>query len=305
MTKITLAGGLKKREGFKGQKLIVLPKKVVAEFLSNDPLTRQVYITDIGYYPKARHHYMQRQVGVGQQIIIYCLEGRGWVMLDKKKIEILPSQFIIIPANTPHKYGADEDDPWTIYWVHFKGEISAHIAALLKDHMRDYQPHISYNEKRINLFEEIYRNLEKGYSSDNLRYINMTFYHFLSSLLYEDKFNYAEQLKEDDVVQTTIALMQQKINAVLSLGELARRAKLSISHFSFIFRRETGYSPMEYFNHLKVQQACQYLAFSDLSIKDMADRLGMDDQFYFSRLFSKQMGMSPREYRKRNGADRR
>jgi AraC family transcriptional regulator of arabinose operon len=47
----------RKREGFEGQRLIVIPKKIVSEFLVKDPVTRQIYITDIGFYPKAMFHY--------------------------------------------------------------------------------------------------------------------------------------------------------------------------------------------------------------------------------------------------------
>ena len=53
----------------------------------------------------------------------------------------------------------------------------------------------------------------------------------------------------------------------------------------------------KYFNHLKVQKACQYLLFTDLRIKEIADKLGIEDQYYFSRMFAKLMGMSPVAYR--------
>jgi AraC family transcriptional regulator of arabinose operon len=55
---------IKRREGFEGQKLIVLPKKIIGGFLSKDPVTRQIYITDIGYYPKAKFHYVERPAGI-------------------------------------------------------------------------------------------------------------------------------------------------------------------------------------------------------------------------------------------------
>jgi len=73
-----------------------------------------------------------------------------------------------------------------------------------------------------------------------------------------------------------------------------------VSYFSTIFRERTGYAPVEYFNHLKVQKACQYLLLPDITIKETAQKLGMDDPYYFSRMFSKLMGISPKEYRKRN-----
>lgn len=293
---------VKKREGFDGQRLIVLPKKIAADFLTLDLVTKQIYITDIGYYPKAKFHYVERLHGINQHILIYCIEGSGWVEINKKKMEISPSQFIAIPANMAHKYAANENDPWTIYWFHFKGDIAGHIVDLILQHAKNYRPHLSYNENRIKLFEEIYTNLEKGYSIDNLRYINMTFYHFLSSLLYEDKFNYAEKKKEPDIVASSIELMQKKISTILTLNELADFANLSVSHFSAIFREKTGYSPIEYFNHLKVQKACQYLLFTTMAVKEMSASLGIDDQYYFSRMFSKLMGISPTEYRKRNKA---
>jgi AraC-like DNA-binding protein len=289
----------RKRQGFEGQQLIVLPKKIINDFLTKDLVTKQIYITDIGYYPKARFHYAERASGISQHIIIYCVEGKGWIDINKKRVEIGPSQFIAIPANTPHKYASDEKDPWTIYWIHFKGEIAAYVVDLILQNSKNYKPHLSFNENRIKLFGEIYANLEKGYSGDNLRYVNMIFYHFLSSLLYEEKFNYVENRKENDTIASTIDLMQQNIHTVLSLNEFAGFASLSVSHFSAVFREKTGYAPIEYFNHLKIQKACQYLLFTPMTIKEIAAQLGIDDQYYFSRMFSKLMGISPTEYRKR------
>jgi AraC-like DNA-binding protein len=290
----------RKKEGFEGQRLIVLPKKITTDFLMKDPVTRQIYITDIGYYPKARYHYMERASGISQHILIYCVEGSGWIEVNKKRTEIVPSRFVVIPAGVPHKYAANEKDEWTIYWIHFKGDIAGYVVDLILQNTKNHKPDLTYNENRIKLFEEIYYNLEKGYSGDNLRYVNMIFYHFLSSILYEEKFNYVENKKEKDIIALTIELMQQKIHTIFTLQEFADFAQLSVSHFSAVFRERTGYSPIEYFNHLKIQKACQYLLFTNMTVKEMASNLGVDDQYYFSRMFSKLMGISPIEYRKRN-----
>ena len=290
----------RKREGFEGQKLIVVPKKTDSGFLMNDFITKQIYITDIGYYHKAYHHYIDRPAGVNQHIIIYCVEGRGWVTINKKRMDISPSHFVVIPAQTPHKYGALEEDPWTIYWVHFKGDIATNVVDLITNNSQNYLPYLSYNENRIRLFEEICFNLEKGYTVDNLRYVNMIFYHFLSSLLYEEKYNQADKSNAKDPIGLTIEMMQKKINSNLTLNNLASFANLSVSHFSSLFKSNTGFSPVEYFNHLKIQQSCQELVFTQKLIKEIADKLGFDDQYYFSRIFTRYMGISPSEYRKKN-----
>lgn len=295
-------GNEKIRHGFKGQKMIVLPRKIVSDFLTRDPLTKGVYITDIGYYPKAINHYRERQAGIGQHILIYCVEGYGWVEINGRQILIEPSQYIIIPANEPHAYGADEKEAWTIYWIHFNGELTGYITDLILKHFKHYKPYLAYNENRIKLFEEIYAQLEKGYSDDTLRYVNMIFYHFLSSLLYEEKFNNTEKGTEN-TTSKAIDVMKKELGGVLSLRELAGFSNLSTSHFSTVFKKETGYAPIDYFNHLKIQKACQYLLFTDMSIKEIAFSLGIEDQYYFSRMFSKLMHLPPKEYRRRNKAN--
>lgn len=290
---------LKVKHGFKGQKMIVLPGRIISDFLVKDTLTKGVYITDIGYYPKAHNHYIERHKGIDQHILIYCVEGTGWVEIDGKEISIEPSQFITIPAKKPHAYGAADSDAWTIYWVHFSGNLTSYIVNLITEHSNNFKPFLAYNENRIKLFEEIYEQLEKGYTDDTLRYVNMIFYHFLSSLLYDEKFNGLEADKKNSVTNV-IEAMKKKLDEVLTLQQLAALSNLSASHFSTVFKKETGYSPIEYFNHLKIQRACQYLSFTDMSIKEIAFDLGIQDQYYFSRFFSKAMNTSPKEYRNRN-----
>lgn len=296
---------LRKREGFSGQRIIVIPKKIISDFIGKDIVAKQLYVTDIGYYPKARFHYINRPAGISQHIIIYCVEGSGCIEIDKKAIDIQPSRFIGIPANTPHKYFSNEKDPWTIYWIHFKGDLSASLMELLLQTAKNNQQDITYNEKRVSLFEEIYSNLEKGYSIDNLRYLNMVFHYFLSSLLYPSRFDHIEARSEkEDIIDLVIARMQKNIDSILTLPELADFANLSVSHFSALFKNKTGYSPIEYFNHLKVQKASQYLLTSKMAVKEIAVNLGVNDPYYFSRMFSKLMGISPDDYRKRNKSEK-
>ena len=288
---------LKKREGFQGQKSIVLPRKILSEFSNSNTIASGIYITDIGYYPKAKYHYRQRTQGSDQHILIYCLEGKGKVQVQKGNYALQPGSFIIIPAGSAHSYASAEEDSWTIYWVHFTGPLSKKMVEAMKLKMNGFSSRVIFKQKRLDLFDDMYTCLERGYGNDNLCYANMCLYHYISSFLYDDQFNLVEKDHADDPVELSISFMQQHIAQPLSLEEISRSVNFSASHYSALFRKKTGFAPIEYFNHLKIQLACQYLHFTELRVKEIADKLGIEDPYYFTRLFTKLMSMSPNQYR--------
>nr|WP_067060506.1 AraC family ligand binding domain-containing protein [Mucilaginibacter sp. L294] len=111
-----------KKDGFDGQRAIVIPKSIIHKFCVFNNIINKAYITDLGYYPNAQFHYRKRPLGTDQNILIYCIEGKGRVTIDKSNYTVVPGDFFIIPCNVSHYYKSDENDPWTIYWCHFKGE---------------------------------------------------------------------------------------------------------------------------------------------------------------------------------------
>src|ERR1700730_3938411 len=124
---------IKKKEGLLGQKAIVIPRKILSTRCAKNDVINTLYITDIGYYPKAEFHYRERPQGADQHILIYCHDGNGQVAIGKTKHFIQPGDFFIIPHKIPHTYLADETNPWTIYWIHFKGTIANTIVALIEN----------------------------------------------------------------------------------------------------------------------------------------------------------------------------
>jgi AraC-like DNA-binding protein len=286
-----------KKEGFEGQKAIVIPRNILATRCVKNAVINSLYITDIGYYPKAKFHYRTRQTGADQHILIYCHDGCGKAIIKGEHYTIQQGEFIIVPMKQAHVYQADETNPWTIFWVHFKGPVADAIVSMIKTKNNSFKGFIGFSQYPINLFDEIYNQLERGYSNDNLMYANMSFWHFLVSVIFNNRLPGVAKKSEQDDIDKAIDFLTQRIDQTLTLEDIAAAVNLSASHFSYVFKKKTGFSPIEYFNHLKIQKACQYLLFTNLRIKEIGDKIGIEDRYYFSRMFTKVMGMPPKEYK--------
>ncbi len=291
-----------KKDGFDGQWAIVLPKSIINKFCLHNPLINKAFITDIGYYPKAKFHYRERPHGAEQNILIYCVEGKGQVTIDKKNYAINPGDFFVIPFGKPHYYETDPLNPWTIYWCHFRGEQTDEIIKQVFQKYGSLKSRIPFTDNRIELFNKLYQNLEKGYSFENISYVNLIFPQFLSSFLFFEKFNLHFEEHTEDIIDESIQFMQENMHQSLTLAMLAQNVNSSASHYSAVFKKKTGFPPIEYLNHLKIQKACQFLQFTALRIKEIAFKVGFEDQYYFSRLFAKTMGFSPSEYREQRSS---
>jgi AraC-like DNA-binding protein/quercetin dioxygenase-like cupin family protein len=287
---------LKIKDGFLGEKQINVPRDVVINRLRKKPFAANLFVTQIGYFPKARFHYRERQYGCHDNILIYCLEGKGHYQTSNGNYTLQANQFMILPSGKFHIYQADTFHPWTIYWIHFSGQLLRELNTWMQIDNYIAPTAIEYDKKIIDQWAEIYNALEGGYSDNNLAFANLNLYRFLSYFLCERPEKIAS-LPEQDPIAESITYMKSNISKTLSVEDLAKKIKYSNSHYTSLFKSKTGLSPIDYFIRLKIQYACQLLSQTDLKINIIAGKIGYDDSFYFSRLFKKVHGKSPRGYR--------
>ncbi len=110
-----------KGDVFKGEKMIILSPKVLGKY-TNHPLVKRLYLTDVGFFPNAQGHYRKRKTGIDEYILIYCTAGSGRIHLRDQQYTLQPHEAFCIPASQVHWYEALEENPWSILWVHFRGE---------------------------------------------------------------------------------------------------------------------------------------------------------------------------------------
>jgi AraC-like DNA-binding protein len=97
-------------------------------------------------------------------------------------------------------------------------------------------------------------------------------------------------------IRAAIELIQSNIGASLTLEELARTSFMSVSHFSHVFKEETGEAPKEYLIDERIKRAKALLASTALSAQEVAQQLGYENPYYFYRLFKKKTGMTAGQY---------
>ncbi len=86
----------------------------------------------------------------------------------------------------------------------------------------------------------------------------------------------------------------------VTLASLSARFGFSKSYIARLFREELVTTSADYINHTRVANSCRLLLCSDKNIREISEEVGFKNQYYFTRVFKKELGMTPSEYKKRN-----
>ncbi|WP_246240678.1 AraC family transcriptional regulator [Anaerocolumna sedimenticola] len=282
----------KKMDGFKGERMIVLPTEVFQDYVKH-PQVRRLYLTDVGFFPCAKHHYRERKDGIEEYIFIYCTEGSGIINVNKKQYIIHENEAFCIPRFQKHSYYACEDNPWSILWVHIKGEDTIYFP-LEESHVVQFISKNSTN-RMLFLFELLFSVLERNYNLGNFIYISQVLALILAEAYDREKHN--TTLEQNKYVTIIVRYMYKHLQENLTLEQISAEFELSKSYLNAIFQRYTQHAPMDFFINLKMKEACKLFRSTDMYIYEVAQKLGYNDQYYFSRIFKKVVGISPREYK--------
>jgi len=292
-------GRLQKGEGFQHQRIVVLPREIVAASRAH-ALLRGLLPTDIGCFPAAKGHLRERPKGADQAIFIYCARGAGWCEMRGRRHEVSAGSFLVVPAREPHAYGAGARRPWTISWFHAIGdEIAPLLVELGVDADAPVLP-LADDPQWLGLFEEALETLEHGYTRAHLLHASRLLGHLLSATIWRRRQHGPGTLDARQRIMQCVDFMKCHLDQPLRLGRLAALANLSPSHFKAQFKRHVGYACIDYFIRLRMHHACQLLDTTELSAKIIASRVGYADPLWFSKAFRNVIGMPPSEYRRKH-----
>ena len=239
-------------------------------------------------------------MGVNYCMLVFCTEGRGWYEIRNRRYEVTSNSYFTLPPDEPYSFGADTKDPWSIYWVHFQGSLADRFLLDSEGPVHFEVEQNSRIDRRAEMFDEVYRNFLRGYIKDYMISSCMHLYPLLASFRWPEQFSF-QPYEQQDVVpslsQQAIQFMQECTRQNLTLEMIAKHFSYSTSHFSALFRQQTGMSPIDCFLRIKMQKACMYLELSKMKINEISSILSFSDSAYFTRIFTKIIGVSPTVYR--------
>ena len=227
---------------------------------------------------------------------MYLKLGELTVKINGKTFTAKEGSLIIIPPNTPYEYYQLTDKELFYYWVHFTGSATTQILTklgfnnlpILRETPKS-SSQVTYQMTRIfNCY------IKNGFHRD------VELAHFLDAMLIDIAKNASEPENKIQKLSTSINYINENYTKELNVPELAKMEFLSVSRYIALFKEVTGSSPYQYVISLRLNTACEMLRDSSLSVTQIAEVLGFQNCFFFSKLFKKHLKMSPTQYKKQS-----
>lgn len=230
--------------------------------------------------------------------IHYVHSGKGIFKIGEETYNIKDGQCFLICPDIVSYYKADEEDPWTYYWVAFNGlNVRSYLnrAGLTVE-----SPVINCcnDDIIIDCFTRMFEG-SKTSSSGDLRLLS-SLYEFLSIIIDESAVKTAadKSTKKDNLyIAKAIEWFELNYSSSVSISEIADYIGLNRKYFSKLFKESIGMSPQNFLINLRLNKACDLMKNSYLSIGEISRSVGYEDQLLFSRIFKKFKGVSPNQFR--------
>lgn len=233
--------------------------------------------------------------------LLYLYYGNMKITSGKKKITLKDGQIIIFPPHTPYTYENNGNTRLEYLWLNFTG---AGAKDFIKSVLLQINTPISVGIPMY-IFEA-YETLYAEYEDRTPFFASATAYKLMHILVLfgraSTKFNPMLVARNKNAIDLgllskTITYINNNYADDITTDELAAKEHMSVSHFRRLFKTKTGMTPTQYITITRLKNAEELLLKTDMNIKQIAEAVGFDNQLYFSRVFSRRFGKSPKDFR--------
>jgi AraC-like DNA-binding protein len=226
-------------------------------------------------------------------VMEYVMQGRGHVWIDSQYFCAEQGDFYMLPEGAHHNYRSDENDPWTKIWFNARGPL---LDALMQVYRLQGVYHVQGAPKAL---EPLFRTLveDARAHSDNAAAA------FAAAALHAHAIMQTVSLhlhsgESPGEAATLRRYLDSHVQEDVSIAQLCALIFRSPSQTIRIFTKAYGVTPYEYLMRKRVETARLLLQNTNLSVREIANRLSFADERYFSTYVKKRTGLSPTKLRR-------
>ena len=246
--------------------------------------------------------YRMKRQDSAETVIEYVVEGRGYLHVNGENYAATAGDVYILRKKTTHTYWSDARYPWVKIFFNIRGSLAEKI--LDEYQLGDSGRVVLGAEGLEQDFRDMLEDLMDSTVGQTERFDRATV-NFLKIIIKLTNMQRAAGVHKDDLMSvenemnTLIEYITMNPRRIVSNQELADVIFRSKDYIIKRFFANFGATPYDYQIQQKIFSAKNMLANMNLSVKEIANSLGYDDQHYFSYMFKKRCGMSPTQYRKK------
>ena len=226
--------------------------------------------------------------------------GKGTYQVEGKTYHLSAGQaFLIYPGDTT-VYRADEDDPWTYGWIGFSGYQADFILSQMGFSRESHVVSFSHTD----LLTECIRNMLSTHQvtlANELAREALLLQFFSIALRQLPDTAEKPLYAQSAYARLTMKYLNENYMHKIRIQDIASYIGVDRSHLSKCFHAEYSMSPQEYLVTLRMRKAEELLAHTDQPVGVIAGQCGYPDALAFTRMFRKNVGISPSQYRNKAG----
>jgi AraC family transcriptional regulator, arabinose operon regulatory protein len=276
-----------------------------------------------GHFRERPPYAVYRSRGSGNWLITYTVAGHGLYRLPERTLETEGGDLVLLEPEAAHDYAAPPDGYWEFYWAHFHPR-RAWLRWWRLPRMGYGLYQIKVVDPRVRtrieaIFEQLHtdaRAIDTGHLPTSESGVagglsageigrELALNGLEEILLLATRDNQQQATRPvDGRVRRVLDAISADLAAPHTLESLAALIAISPSRLRHLFKDELGESVMSTLLRLRLRQAARLLEHTPRTIGAIAEEVGFQSPFYFSRRFSETFGLSPRAYRESVGGKR-
>lgn len=222
----------------------------------------------------------------------FMLEGEATIQSNTEIIQVKPGDILFIPQNTTYKVKWLANPKAVFHSLHFSFFLQNDVF------LGQSVPIQILSNTYFNDLYFLLKEIEKYQSSNNAdSFLALSaFFKICGTLFKQIKISETPSIEKN--LQPAIAYIHQNYTKHFTVEHLAELCFLSPSRFYYLFKKQTGASPIAYKNNIIIQNASrELLCYKEKTIGEIAQKYGFASLIYFEQLFKKTVGKTPSQYR--------